>query len=317
MTLPGGASRTDDDTRTADPVIAATFDRAADERIIEDLLPTLRADAGTRVLVLSETRAPLSADRRTLHLVPVADVSATELVFLGRWQGAALLLAIAEQDEADRIDPPGGWAQLRSVGGDLDPVAADVLTSAVSMARWLEGFRFCPACGQALTLRHAGWSRSCPQCGREHFPRTDPAVIVAISDESGRRLLLGSNAAWPAGRFSCFAGFVEAGESAESALHREVHEEAGVRLSSVEALGSQAWPYPQSLMLGYLAVATDVRAARADGEEINEVRWFDLDEIGAALAGESEVTLPGTASIAHRLIRTWYDRGMRAEEADA
>jgi NAD+ diphosphatase len=156
-------------------------------------------------------------------------------------------------------------------------------------------------------VRSAGWSRHCPSCGREHFPRTDPAVIVAItSARHPDRLLLGSNAMWAGTRFSCFAGFVEAGESLEAAVAREVREEAGVEVVDVRYRGSQAWPYPRSLMLGFLATATDDAAAEPDGDEILEVRWFERSEIGAGLAGESDLLLPGRASIAHRLISDWH-----------
>jgi len=156
-------------------------------------------------------------------------------------------------------------------------------------------------------LADAGWSRRCPSCGRQHFPRTDPAVIVAITSAVDPDiLLLGTNALWDANHFSCFAGFVEAGESLESAVRREVAEESGITVATAEYRGSQAWPYPRSLMLGFLATAADDDAARADGDEIAALRWFTRDEIGAGLEGEGDVVLPGTASIAHRLIRDWH-----------
>ncbi len=132
----------------------------------------------------------------------------------------------------------------------------------------------------------------------------------------GRRLLLGSNAAWPAGRYSCFAGFVEAGESAEESLVREIEEESGVRISALEYMGSQAWPYPRSLMLGYLAFTDDSGAARPDGTEIIDVRWFEPDEIARVLAGSGgqngadgeEIILPGPSSISRALIERWLER---------
>ena len=138
---------------------------------------------------------------------------------------------------------------------------------------------------------------------------TDPAVIVAItSARDPDLLLLGSNMLWEQARYSCFAGFVEAGESLERAVVREVHEEAGVVVTDVRYRGSQAWPYPRSLMLGFFATAVDDDAARPDGEEIVTLRWFHRDEIGAALAGDSTFLLPGPASIAHHLISDWYAR---------
>ncbi len=194
------------------------------------------------------------------------------------------------------------------MGGSLAADDAGAFVEALSLGRWLLEAPHCPACGALTLLTDAGWSRRCPACGRQHFPRTDPAVIVAIESAADPdRLLLGSNALWGANRFSCFAGFVEAGESLEAAVRREVNEEAGVDAVDIRYRGSQAWPYPRSLMLGFLATAADDAAAEADGEEIVAVRWFTRDEIGAGLAGEGELLLPGTASIAHRLISDWFE----------
>lgn len=290
------------------------FDRSAAERDSAEAVEVLRASRDTRVLALWNGRAPLADDAlRTVE--PQRAVDATEWAFLGRRDGVALLLAIVDDDTAARIAPEGDWVELRTVGGDLDEIDTAVFMTALSLSRFLLEASFCPVCGGAAELRQAGWSRRCASCGREHFPRTDPAVIVAITDDSGENLLLGSNAAWPAGRYSCFAGFVEAGESAESALLREVEEESGVRISRFEYVGSQGWPYPRSLMLGYLATASG--EAVADGEEIVEVRWFTPDEIGAALDGDdSGITLPGRASIARRLIETWHARATAVSGAE-
>jgi NAD+ diphosphatase len=128
----------------------------------------------------------------------------------------------------------------------------------------------------------SGWMRACPECGREHFPRTDPAVIVAIDSATDPdRLLLGANAAWGGQRYSCFAGFVEAGESLESAVERELFEEAHVRVRDIRYRASQSWPYPRSLMLGFRATAVDDGEVLPDGDEIISLRWFTRDEIGA------------------------------------
>jgi NAD+ diphosphatase len=144
-------------------------------------------------------------------------------------------------------------------------------------------------------------------CGREHFPRTDPAVIVAVESADGERLLLGANANWGGRMYSCFAGFTEAGESLEATVHREIEEESGVRLSALRYVSSQPWPFPRSLMVGFRAVVEDESAARADGEEIIDVRWFTRAEIGSALAGDGPVGLPGPASIARALIVDWFE----------
>lgn len=296
-------------TRSGIPPLArAGHDRAAAERSDPELLEKARADAASRVLVLSADSAPLGAPN-ALHWVAPAVVPEGALwAFLGRGEdGAALLTAVFPRSEEELFAAPAGWGALRAVGATLSAADAGAFVAAVSLGRWLQEAPFCPACGARTQLHAAGWARHCPSCRREHFPRTDPAVIVAItSRRHPDRLLLGSNAMWAGERFSCFAGFVEAGESLEAAVAREVREEAGVDLADVVYRGSQAWPYPRSLMLGFLAVAADDAAAEADGEEILAVRWFDRDEIGAGLEGRSDLLLPGPTSIAHRLISDWH-----------
>jgi len=284
------------------------LDRAADERATPGLLDDARAHGATRVLVLNGDAAPLAGPDALQWVAPAFVPGGAHWAFLGRGaDGAALVAAVFSRSDGELFPAPGGWAALRSVGGSLAAADAGAFVEALSLGRWLLEAPFCSFCGAHTDVENAGWSRRCPACGREHFPRTDPAVIVAItSARHPDRLLLGSNAMWADNRFSCFAGFVEAGESLEAAVSREVREEAGVDLVDVQYRGSQAWPYPRSLMLGFLAVAADDDAAEADGEEILAVRWFERAEIGAGLAGEGDVLLPGSASIAHRLISDWY-----------
>lgn len=284
------------------------IDRAAQERAIDGLLEQLRADGETQVLVVHGDSAAQSDGGGIHYVSPSAVPDGAEWAFLGRTDAeAAVLAAVFPREAPEPFAAPAGWGALRSIGGELSPDDAGTLIEAVSLGRWLLDAPFCPACGARTEVQNAGWSRHCPGCGREHFPRTDPAVIVAVgSAQHPDRLLLGSNALWGADRFSCFAGFAEAGESLEATVVREIREEAGVELVDLRYGGSQAWPYPRSLMLGFHATAMDDDAARADGEEIAAVRWFDRDAIGAALAGESDVILPGSASIARRLIVDWY-----------
>jgi NAD+ diphosphatase len=296
------------DSTQPPPLARSGLDRYAEERMTAGLLDHARADAATRVLVLNGDAAPLAASD-TLHWVAPAEVpDGAEWTFLGRAEsGTVLLAAVFSRGEDELFGAPAGWAALRAVGGSLTPTEAGAFVEALSLGRWLIEAPFCPACGARTEVRSAGWSRHCPSCGREHFPRTDPAVIVAITSATHPdRLLLGANAMWAGNRFSCFAGFVEAGESLEAAVAREVREEAGVQVVDVTYRGSQAWPYPRSLMLGFWAAAADDAAAEADGEEILAVRWFERSEIGAGLAGESDLLLPGPASIAHSLISDWY-----------
>lgn len=290
------------------PLARAELDRAAEERMSPGLVEAARSDPSTRVLVIEGDRAPL-ADPDTLLLVgPDAVPDAAQWAFLGREpSGAAVLAAVFPGADERLFAAPGGWAGLRTVGGALNARDAGIFVEALSLGRWLLDAPHCPACGALTDLIDGGWSRRCPSCGRQHFPRTDPAVIVAItSAHDPDLLLLGSNALWGADRYSCFAGFVEAGESLEAAVQREVAEESGIEVDVVTYRGSQAWPYPRSLMVGFLASAVDDGAARPDGEEIVAVRWFTRDEIGAALAGETDVALPGPSSIAHRLISDWH-----------
>lgn len=301
------------------PSDSASFDRSAAERSMPGLLDSLVTDPTSRVLVMHEGRSLLAVDAVELHLVRIDQVEASSVrAFLGRIDGAAVLLALVDAAAATLLAPAERWAELRAIGGDLPTRDAELYVEALALGRWIADAAHCPACGALTQSRQGGWSRHCPACGRDHFPRTDPAVIVAVTDASYARLLLGSNVAWPAGRYSCFAGFIEAGESAESALIREVEEEAGVVLSELEYLGSQGWPYPRSLMLGYIATAAS-GVARPDGEEISEVRWFTVDEVGDALAGRGDITLPGSASISRRLIETWHTRALArvAEDRDA
>lgn len=302
------------------PLARAGIDRAADERSVEGLVDLLRGEAATRVVAVHGDRGLVEASGSRLHLLtPDAVGAAAEWAFLGRdAQRAAVLLAVTATDaEAPAAaEQAAQWRALREVGGALDPIDAGLLVEAVSLGRWLVDAPYCLACGARTVVRAAGWARHCPACGREHFPRTDPAVIVAVQSADGERLLLGKNALW-AGRnmYSTFAGFVEAGESLESTVAREVLEEAGIALTDVRYRGSQSWPYPRSLMLGFHATAVPGAEARGDGEEIVDVRWFARDELAEAFAAQAQdaagragFALPGPASIAHRLILDWVER---------
>ncbi len=299
-----------------------TLDRAAEIRTEPDVIDRLRAHATTRVLVVRDGRVrvalpdassagpvPREALVSTLVLVAPAEVEDAIWALLGRDAAGAAVLLAATADDTGTIDaaPEETWLGLRDITGRLHAVDAELLVEAVALAGWLRDAPFCPACGGTADVIQAGWSRRCRSCGREHFPRTDPAVIVAVESVDGDKLLLGANANWGGRMYSCFAGFAEAGESLEQVVHREIEEEAGVRLSAIRYISSQAWPYPRSLMIGFRAVVEDESVARADGEEIIDVRWFTRAEIGTALEGGGPVGLPGSASIARALIRDWYE----------
>jgi len=285
----------------------SSLDRAAELREEPGVLDRLRADPKTRVIAVRDGRVRV-VDSAMLRVSP-DDIVEADWALLGRdVDGAVLLLASLPAEPASVDSTPDEiWLGLRDLGGRIDPAETERLIAAIAVAGWLRDAAFCPRCGGATELRQAGWSRHCLMCGRDHFPRTDPAVIVAVESADGERLLLGANANWGGRMYSCFAGFVEAGESLESTVHREIEEESGVTLSSLRYLSSQAWPFPRSLMVGFRAVVEDESTAHPDGEEIIDVRWFTRDEISTALAGDGPVGLPGPASIARALIVDWHE----------
>ncbi|WP_144795611.1 NAD(+) diphosphatase [Microbacterium paludicola] len=294
----------------------APFDRAAHLRDDEGILDALRASSDARVVVVREGRARV-AEGALVTVAPSEVGEGADWGLLGRRRdGTALLLAVlgAETDSIDAA-PAESWLGVRDTGGMLDAEDTDLLVTSVALASWLREARFCPTCGAETRLRQGGWSRHCDKCARDLFPRTDPAVIVAVESADGERLLLGANANWRGRMYSCFAGFVEAGESLETTVHREIEEEAGVLLDDVRYISSQPWPYPRSLMIGFRATASDQRRARPDGEEIIDVRWFTRDEIRSALAGDGPIGLPGPASIARELIRQWCDERVPSAES--
>jgi len=211
--------------------------------------------------------------------------------------------------EAAGSEPAAGLRELMPRVGEAD---REVAVAAVALINWHATSPHCGRCGALTDVTSAGLVRHCPACGRDRFPRSDPAIIVAIVDAEDR-LLLGHQAVWPTGRMSILAGFVSAGESLEQAVHREVLEESGLQLSAVRYLGSQPWPFPRSLMLGFVARAAGSRI-KVDGIEIEHARWFSRDDLTAAEAAE-EVGLPGSASIAQRIIGHWRDGTLPAPEA--
>ena len=290
----------------------ALFDRAAHLRDEPGIVEALRESGDVRVVVVRDGRVRI--DDGTLVTVAADEVSEAQWALLGRHSDTGPLLLAAEAVSADSIDaaPAETWFGLRDAGGLLDPESTELLVESIALAGWLDDARFCARCGSESELRQGGWSRRCHTCQQDIFPRTDPAVIVAVESKDGEKLLLGANANWHGRMYSCFAGFVEAGESLELTVHREIDEEAGVRLDSVRYVGSQPWPYPRSLMVGFRATASDERRARPDGEEIIDVRWFTRDEIGSALRGDGPVGLPGPASIARALIQGWYEERVPA-----
>ncbi|MFX4272917.1 NAD(+) diphosphatase [Propionibacteriaceae bacterium Y1685] len=191
---------------------------------------------------------------------------------------------------------------LREVGQLLSPLELDVATTASAITAWHRTGRHCANCGSGTRMVRGGFLRVCDNCGTESFPRTDPAVIVAIVDDQDR-LLLARGGGWTGNRVSVLAGFVEAGESFEHAVHREMSEESDLELADLRYFGSQPWPYPRSIMVGFFARATTT-AISIDDDEIVFADWFTRERLDADLAAGT-LGLPNEASIARRLIETW------------
>lgn len=301
----------------------AVLERPGTERYQPGLLDGLLADPGTRVVLVDGARVAVTSTDAgdgdgdggavpRLALVPATSLRGDgEASYLGRDESGGYLGWSCDLDElvgsVDSLSSPVHPVSLRDVGHLLDDRDAGLATAAVALSQWRRTHRCCPRCGARTELVEGGWAARCDVDGHVVYPRTDPAVIMAVHDGAGR-LLLARSVAWPERRRSVLAGFVEAGESPEAAVRREVAEEVGVRIGRVEYAGSQPWPFPASLMLGYHAWAADaaaVAALRPDGEEITHADWFTREELARALA-DGQVRLPMRTSIALALIESWY-----------
>ncbi|WP_345355886.1 NAD(+) diphosphatase [Actinoallomurus liliacearum] len=256
-------------------------------------------DPRTRVLVVEQGKA-LVRPGPALVLLGREETPEGERYLLGADEDGVAYFAVSAPLPAVEGTEP---ADLRKVGAALSDRDAGLLTQAVGLQNWHGTHTHCPRCGALTTLASAGHTRICTVDGSEHFPRTDPAVIMLVQD--GERILLASGFRWPENRVSILAGFVEPGESLEQAVAREVWEEVGVTVRDCHYLGSQPWPLPRSLMLGFFATADPGQEPRVDGEEIRGARWYTREELKAATEAE-EIFLPGRVSIARQLIERWY-----------
>ncbi|MES2094083.1 MAG: NAD(+) diphosphatase [Actinomycetota bacterium] len=299
------------------PLARHRLDRDYLARGAPDLFESLRLDPRMRQLVLWQGKALLDTTG-ALDLLPHnIELESTLRLYLGRSleqappadraDAAAPVVAVIVDDEIAQTLAPlesTRWGDLRTRGNTLDDRDAGLFTAALALANWHDSHRFSPRTGMATVAGQGGWVRTDVENGREAFPRTDPAIIVGIVDAEDR-LLLGHNALWPADRYSLLAGFVEPGESLESAVAREVFEESGIRVVDPVYLGSQPWPFPASLMVGFMArVDPHLESTLTpDGAEILDLRWFSRDELAASLDG---IGLPGHTSIARAIIEHWY-----------
>jgi NAD+ diphosphatase len=288
----------------------STVDRATDRRGDAAWLAAAWADPRTRVLVVQDGQALVTTRDGQLELVFVSPAEAPEgtRFFLGIDADGIAYFGVSgavEGEPGNRSDSAAAKPMaLRQAGALLSDRDAGLMVHAVALAYWHDTHTHCPRCGTPTVPAPAGHLTTCPKDGTEHFPRLDPAVIMLVLDPDDR-LMLARNALWPPGRMSVVAGFVEPGESAEHAVAREVYEETSVVVSQVRYLGSQPWPMPRSLMLGYEAKAAGGQRIIVDEEEIGEARWFSRAELRAAIE-EGELGIAPSSSIARRLIEYWY-----------
>nr|WP_321984492.1 NAD(+) diphosphatase [uncultured Lichenicoccus sp.] len=235
---------------------------------------------------------------------PVEALAALPRVLLGLRDGRAVFAVdLGGLEEPAELVPPafGRFEPLRPLAPSLPADEAAILAQARGLLHWRRNHLFCGHCGHATVPEQGGYRLSCPSCGLQHFPRTDPVVIMLVHHEG--RALLARGTRFPGRRlFSALAGFIEPGESAEEAVAREVFEETGVRLRDIAYHSSQPWPYPNSLMLGFLAEARD-RALTLDENEIVEAHWLTRDEVRHP--ERLDIELPGATAIAHSLIHAW------------
>ena len=292
------------------------LDRAGDRRSDPDWLAQQEANPEALALVLWEGR-PLIEDHAEgprlawLPLDHARDLVPDREIFLGLWKDAPVF-AVEIEGSVDPAQGPvqglGDFHEMRAAAAMLSGPDAAMAGGAKSLFDWRRRHGFCAACGRATRDAAGGWKRACEACGIEHFPRVDPVVIMlAIHDgPEGPRCLLGRQAAWPAGRMSALAGFLEPGESIEEACAREIAEEAGLTVTAVRYHSSQPWPFPSQLMIG-LICTVDSDQARPDQTELESVAWLTRDEAAACLAGAHPIKPPPPVAIARTLIRAWVE----------
>lgn len=297
--------------RSAANFLAGSYlDRRAELREDPQWLESARSDAETLFLPARGTALGVTGDPPTAAFVDhthslVRSSSDESLVLLGWFRDRRCVLVQLDEHDTrfENRDDSLRFEELRPLASTLDAEEAGLLAYARAITYWQRRHHHCGVCGARTEPQRAGHVMKCrdPGCATEFFPRIDPAIIVLVSD--GERALLGRQAAWPVGRYSTIAGFVEPGESLEDAVAREVLEETGVTVLASDYHSSQPWPFPSSLMLGFTATASPDSIAQA-GSELEDARWVTRAEI---MSGE--VVLPPHTSISHRLIASWFDAG--------
>jgi len=310
------------------PLARATIDRDAISRQDPELVARMQSSPISRILIVDGGRVAVvnSDGQPALLLVPGAQfptkyftAPATQSAYMGADSEHSYLALDAAKSSDELLgllkgDPRyanAGWASLREVGPLLTAEETGLVTGALALMQWHRRHQHCPLCGSITVSTESGWVRTCPVDRSQHFPRTDPAVIMAITDDDDR-LLLGRGAAWPVRRFSTLAGFVEPGETPEAAVRREVFEEASIQVGEVEYRGSQPWPFPASLMLAYTGKALNTEII-VDGVEMLNARWFSRETLASEVAAR-KVILPTRASVARYLIEDWYGQSLQVPD---
>lgn len=306
------------------------LDRSAHRRGQSDEISRLLHEPGARFLAVWRGRPLLAgADRDRLGwlssghpVLALALAQRPEPVFLGMEAGAAHFALDVSAWEPDGLDPAAltgffdpseqrhpslgldqCFAELRGVMARLSPRDAELAATAKALLGWHETHRFCARCGAESAMIMAGWQRACAACGGQHFPRTDPVVIMLVTRDNS--VLIGRSPGWPEGMYSLLAGFIEPGETMEAAVRREVWEEAGIEVGPVRYLASQPWPFPASLMLGCQgeAISDEIRL---DPTEIEDALWITREDMADVMTGSNPKVKPSRkGAIAHFLLSNW------------
>ena len=296
------------------PLSRTRINRDAASRKIPGFLDGVMADSSTKVVLIWRGEALLAESvSPQIELVAPGEVpDGSLLIYLGVTleavrdipQGTSIVAAVLDDDSGSTVSADmARWVSARTMAHALDDLDSGIVVEALAMANWHHAHSFSPLTGADSQSAQAGWTRVDQSTGKDLFPRTDAAVIALVTDQHDR-IVLGSNALWEARRYSLLAGFVEPGESLEAAVVREVFEESGLVVTNPVYVGSQPWPFPASLMVGFRAEIDEASLAdiRPDGTEIIDLRWFSRDELLSSLG---EVLLPGRPSIARAMIEDW------------
>jgi NAD+ diphosphatase len=284
------------------------LDRSGQLRDDPEWFATALADPHSRYLPVWNSRNLVAGDPPRAAMLPLAAVpgelrNPQDLILLGRFADTRVFTYEITGSEAPPLDAGVRFEELRMIAAALPADEAGLLAYARGMISWRARHHYCGTCGAAMSAAKGGHVLICtnPVCKHEEFPRTDPAIIVLVSD--GDRALLGRQASWPPGRYSTIAGFVEIGESLEDAVAREVFEETGIEVDNIAYHSSQPWPFPSSLMLGFTAHARTTQIVRHD-DELEDAQWFTRADLASG-----RPLVPPSVSISFRLIEHWFDSG--------